>query len=215
MFRTHTITQEMATVLGNLRAHGVEVVMVAEGTEGSTDGTGDGSDPAQGDTTDWKAVADKATAEARKWEDRAKKNRDAATALEAERRKGMTEAEQALATARAEARAEVTRTLGGRLVAAEVRAALAGRGDIDAAALLEGIDAARFLTEDGDVDGAAVAKWVARVAPLPAAGDGKPAQAGGFDLGQGVRTGAGAGRQAQGLDSDPLMRDLKAKLNIA
>lgn len=90
----------------------------------------------------------------------------------------MSEAEKAVSKAREESAAEtrlaVMREFGGRLVTERFRAALAGRVDekrMDA--VLSGINAAQFLTDDGDVNGDAVKAWADALAPpKPASFDG-------------------------------------------
>jgi hypothetical protein len=103
----------------------------------------------------------------------------------------MTESEKAIADARAEGKAEAMKTTGARLVDAEVKAAAAGRkGDV--AALLEGLDRTRFLTDDGEPDTKAITAWVDKVLP---------AKAGPLDLGQGARGGGTT------TDMNQLIRD--------
>lgn len=139
--------------------------------------------PSPAQDTDWKAEAEKTLREARKWEERAKANNNAAKELEQLRKASMSDQEKAVETARNEARTETLRTVGGRLVDAEVRVAAAGR-NVDVDALLEGLDRARFLTDDGEPDSKAIAGWVDRVAPKSDQGTQKPSYP---DLGQGRR----------------------------
>lgn len=146
----------------------------------------DSPPPAQ--ETDWKAEAERTLREARKWEERAKANANAAKELEQVRKASMSDQEKAVDTARAEARAEVLRTVGGRLVDAEVRVATAGRG-IDVDALLDGLDRGRFMTDDGEPDSKAIAQWVDRIAPRQEPAPAGPARASFPDLGQGRRQG--------------------------
>ncbi|MGW4663188.1 hypothetical protein [Streptosporangium sandarakinum] len=121
--------------------------------------------------TGLKTALDKERADRKTFEKEAKR----AKALEAElaklREAGQTEAEKAIAKAReeaaAQARGEVLSTVGQRLVRAEIRAAAAGKvADIDA--LLEDLNLAKFLTDDGEPDskaiGEAVKRW-AKAAP--------------------------------------------------
>lgn len=152
----------------------------------------------------------------RKWEDRAKANAKAAKDLEEVRRQSMTEQEQAVAEAVAAARAATLAEVGAELVDAEVTAAAAkltaGGRTVDADALLEGIDRARFLGEDGKPDSAAIATWLDRVAPKAAEQPKEQQPAPAFpDLGQGNR---GGGQSNMALNGDPLLRDLKTKLGI-
>lgn len=145
----------------------------------------------------------KATANAHKWEKLAKTNTSALKELEAQRREQMTDHERALTDARAEGLSEATRRFGGRLVDAEVRAAAAGRiPTLDAA--LEALDRTIFLTEDGEVDSTAIAKWVERLVPETST-NGAPAP---VDLGQGVR-----GRpESVSLGDDPLLKAIVNKV---
>jgi len=151
----------------------------SEGDEPQTDPTGSAS-PAGGGAPDWKTHA-------RSWEAKAKRSAKDLETLRAEmttlRQSQMSDAERAIAQARTEGEAEGRKaalTLAGqRLVEANVRAILAGRreqGEVDA--LLEGIDATRFLASDGEPDLKALTAWADRVAPK---GSGFP------DLGQGRR----------------------------
>lgn len=142
--------------------------------------------------TDWQKEAEKYKALARKHEDRAKANAKAEKELEQLRQQSMSDTEKAIAVAKQEARTEALREFGAKVVDAEVRAAVAGR-NVDADALLEGLDRARFLDDDGEPDRDAITAWVDRIAPQPA--ESFP------DLGQGARGGTGA-------ITDPLLRDL-------
>lgn len=133
--------------------------------------------PPAGDTPtveSLQAEVDKWKATSRKHEDRAKANAAAQKELDAVKAASMSDQEKAVALAVAQARAEAFAEVGGQLVDAAVRAAVAGRG-IDADALLDGLDRSRFL-DDGQVDQAAITAWVDRIVP-----------AGTVDLGQGAR----------------------------
>ena len=145
--------------------------------------------------TDWEAEAKKWEAEAkqerslkRKVEDLNKRNMSELEKLQAA---SLTEQEKAVAAARAaaaeEARQETLRTVGHRLVDAEVRTAAAGRG-LNVDALLDGLDRSRFLGEDLEPDARAIAQWVEAVAPAPK-------DPSGFDIGQGPR-GNGEGQSS-------------------
>jgi thioesterase domain-containing protein len=100
--------------------------------------------------TDWKA-------EARKWEERAKANKDAAAKLAEIEAANQTEAEKA--AARAEAAEKRAQELTDRTVRAEVRSLAKGR-------LVDPDDAPRFLDlkafvdDDGNVDEAAITKAI-------------------------------------------------------
>jgi hypothetical protein len=135
------------------------------------------------DTVDWKAEAEKFKALHKKQEERAKANATAAKELEALRQSAMSETEKAVAEAR-EAGIREGRTAGlERIVAAEVRAAAAGRG-VDIDALLEGVNVARFVTEDGEPDTDAIGSWVERIAPATTE-DPRQSPLSQIDLGQG------------------------------
>lgn len=140
--------------------------------------------PAQETSEDWKAKYEETLKEARKHEDRAKANATAAKELETFKQSSMTEQEKAVATARAEAKAEAMREVGGKLAEAAIRVAAAGRS-VDVDALLEGIDASKFLDDNGDPNDKAITAWVDRVAPVDDSAKPPPRR----DLGQGARGG--------------------------
>lgn len=146
------------------------------------DDTGTSDDQQQDDKTDdsrdWKTEYERLQQESRKWEERAKANAPAVKELEKLRRESMTELERVREEGKSEGRTEAARTVASRLVTAEVRAAAAGR-PLDVAALLEGFDPTRFMTDDGEPDAKAITKWLDRIAPV---GERKFP-----DLGQGVR----------------------------
>lgn len=110
--------------------------------------------------------------------------------LEKLRTASMSEQEKAVATAKGEGRTEAMKELGAKLVDAEVRALLAGRG-VDAEALLEGVDRSRFVDDKGDPDREALKTWVDRIAP--ANGTNFP------DLGQGARRTSGSSNDMNDL----------------
>lgn len=157
------------------------------------DDTGTDASKGKGDPPDPAADAEKWKTQSRKWEDRAKANASAAKELAALKASTMTDQEKAVEAAKAEARSEALKTVGVRLVDAEVKAACAGR-KVDVSALLEGLDRTKFLTDDGEPDSDAIAKWVDKVAP---------SKAGPLDLGQGARGRNGSG----GSDMNTLIRD--------
>lgn len=142
--------------------------------------------PPAPDAEDWKAKYESTLAESRKWEDRAKKALPAVKELDELKKNGMSDIERATAEAKAAGAAEARQMFGARLVDAEVKAAAAGRAPEVVAALLEGLDRTKFLTDDGEPDVKAIGKWVERAAPPPAAAGAAP-----LDLGQGARPGAG------------------------
>lgn len=148
------------------------------------------------------AEVEKWKTQSRKHEDRAKANANAAKELDQVRQQSMTDTERAVEAAKADALSIATKAFGGKLVAAEVKAAAAGR-ELDVDTLLEGLDASRFLGDDGDPDVTAINEWVDRLAPK---GEARPAP---LDLGQGNR-----GRENTPLGSDPLLDLLRGGLGI-
>lgn len=163
-------------------------------------------DETQPPETDMAAEVEKWKTMARKQEERAKHNSQAAKELEEFRRQSMTDQERAVAEAVDHARKSVMTEMAGRLVDAEVRAAAAGR-NLDVDALLEGLDRGRFVTDAGEPDRDAVTAWVDRIAPAPQEQPQSIAPAW-PDLGQGVRT------EHMALNGDPLLKALKGKLGI-
>lgn len=129
--------------------------------------------PAQETAETWKVKYEETLKEARKHEDRAKANATAAKELEALKAKSMSELELAVDAARKEGRAEATAEYGGRLAEASIRVAAAGR-PVDVDALLEGIDASKFLDASGDPNTKAITAWMDKVAPLSDPGHKKP-----------------------------------------
>lgn len=150
-------------------------------TEGTP--TADPTDPAD---TDWKAEAEKWKALSQKHEKNAKGNAAKARELETAQRAGMSELDRALAEAR-DAGFTDGRTKGlEREVAAELKAAAAGR-PVDVDALLEAVDLTKFVTDDGEPDTAALASLVDRIAPASTETPGT-APLTPLDLGQGTPT---------------------------
>lgn len=141
----------------------------------------------QADVEKWKAMS----------RENEKKLTAATKALDAKNRESMSDTEKAVAEARAEARTETLREVGGRLAAAAIRVAAAGRS-VDVDALIEGVDATRFLDDQGEPDAKAIQAWVDRVAPQAA-----PAKR---DLGVGPR---GQSGDTPIGDDNNLLRDLK------
>lgn len=171
----------------------------SETTPAQSEGAEQGEKTATVDVTQLTAEIDKWKSLARKHEARAKENAEARKELDAVR----AEQEKAVAEAVAAARAEVLAEVGAHLVDAEVKAAAAGRG-IDVEALISCLDRKRFLGEDGKPDVEAITQWIERLSPT------QPKSEPRFpDLGQGQR-----GRSSMPLNGDPLLRDLKTKLNI-
>lgn len=102
--------------------------------------------------------------------------------LEQLRQAQMNDQEKAIAEAVAKAKAGVLAEVGGRLVDAEFKAAAAGRS-IDVDVMLEGLDRAKFLTEDGQPDTERITGYVDRLAPKSSAKLAPTAR----DMGQGAR----------------------------
>lgn len=186
-------------------SEGTPINAPAPDTETSTETTPETPEPA---ATDDAAEVAKWKAQARKHEERAKANANAAKELERLKLESLDETGKAVEAAKAEGRAAALTEMGGKLVAAEFKVAAGGRIDVDT--LLEGLDRSKFLNEDGDPDTDAITAWVQAIAPAqtePAAtADGFPAMP---DLGQGSR------QPAVPLNGDPLLNDLKSKLGIA
>jgi hypothetical protein len=179
------------------------------GTEAPPPDMGTDTPPETGsDLTQIQAELDKARAEARRWESRAKGNSEAAKELDRLKRESMNDQERAAAEAADKATSEVTARLGGRLVWAEMRAAAGGRLSAEQVeALASHLDVAAFLTSEGDVNEVAIVQFVDSIAPpAPAVnGDLGPVFP---DLGQGARGVPGQ------LNGDPLLHDLKAKIGL-
>lgn len=167
----------------------------------TTDDTG-GDTPTEPDhaaeATKWKELA-------RKHEDRAKANAAAAKELDELRKQTMNDQEKAVAEAVATARSKAITELGGEIVAAEVRAAAAGRG-IDVDALIDGVNVAKFIDENGRPDRDEIKAWVDRVAPA-ASEDTGTRTANPLDLGQGIGGTSPA-------SSDPLKAELTKALGL-
>lgn len=180
-------------------------------TDGGDAGQASEAQPEMGGEAqkDWQAEAAKWQALARKNEDRAKMNANAAKELEQLRQSAMSDQEKAVTQARSEGHAEGLAAGMARVVKAEIRAAAASRmakEQLDT--LLEATNLAVFVGEDGDVDVDKVMRFVDGIAPLP---DEKENPRSGFpDLGQGAR---GGGANAP-LNGDPLLRDIKKKLGV-
>lgn len=111
------------------------------------------------DTTDWKA-------EARKWEQRAKENKQARDDLDKQRKAAMTEAERAVAEAEARGRTAAVSEYGQRLARADFNAQASRRNPgYDVAPALEFVDLGKFIGEDGEPDSKAIAAAVERLVP--------------------------------------------------
>jgi hypothetical protein len=116
---------------------------------------------AEAEVEKWKALA-------RKNEDKAKLHAAAAKELDALKASNMSETEKAVAEAEARGRAQAMSEAAGKLAAAEVRVALTGVVP-DPAAIIEDLDMSRYVTADGDVDEAAVAKLAEKYSSFAAA----------------------------------------------
>lgn len=135
--------------------------MSDEGTEGAETDTTETTDT---DVKDWKAEAEKWSTLARKHEERAKSNAQAAKELEKVRAAAMSETEKAVAAARAEGATEAAKANAPRLVRAEFRAAAAGQVDKQTLdAYLEDVDLSKFIGEDGEPDTKAIEARIKRL----------------------------------------------------
>jgi hypothetical protein len=86
--------------------------------------------------------------------------------FKSQQRQSMTDAERALAEAREQAAAEVRTQYGARLARTEYIAEAAKRNPgYDVAAVLDDINLARFIGDDGEPDSKAIAASVARLVP--------------------------------------------------
>lgn len=142
-----------------------------------TDTTDTGTPPAATDGTVIAPAppptADELVAERDKWkelarknEQRAKENASAATELEKLRQSAMSDTEKAVVEAKKAGAAEAQSTFAQRIAAAEIRAALAGIVD-DPQNVVDDLNLAKFVTDDGEVDAQAVQalreRWVSLV----------------------------------------------------
>jgi hypothetical protein len=160
-------------------------------------------EPVTGDLTQevekWKAMS-------RKNEEKAKANAAAAKELEALKLSQMSDLDKAVVEATAKGRAEAMQQVSEKLVAAEVKAAASGRIEADALALLiEGMNLSAFVTDEGEVDAAKVAKYVDGIAPAKTESPTAPAWP---DLGQGAKG------QGSAAGADPLLAAVTGKLGI-
>lgn len=115
--------------------------------------------------------------------------------LEEIQRSQMSDQEKAIEEAKAAARAEVLGEVGGKVVAAEFKAAAAGRLEDEAlASLIDGLNLASFLDDSGDVAVERVKALIDGIAPAQVERN--------ADFGQGARS-------TPALGSDPLLQALK------
>lgn len=188
-----------------------------DGSQGGGGGDGGQGDGGETDVAKLQAELDKWKTQSRKHEDRAKANASAASELEKLKQSQMNDQEKAVAQARAEAkaegRAEAIADLGPKVIAGAVALAAGGRLEAEQiTTLVEGLNVAAFLTNDGEVDTDKVTKFVNGIAPARDDDDGQQQNNGSrfVDLGQGTRNGGGGGANK----GDPLLRDVKAALGI-
>mgnify|MGYP003434963354 FL=1 len=114
-------------------------------------------------------------------------------------RQGMSDIDRQIDEARTSARADALAEVATERTVSAIKVEAAKNGlDIDA--LLEAIDASRFV-KDGQPDAEAITEWLGRVTPTVSA------QRQPVDLGQGVRN-------ATPLNGDPLENSLKQALGI-
>jgi hypothetical protein len=145
-----------------------------------------------GDLDKWKSLA-------RKHEERAKANAQAAKELAELKLSMLTDTEKALEQAKSETRRQVMAEAATRLVDAKLQAELNGKV-LPAEAVLT-FRKETFIDEQGEVDDLAIKAWVESHATK--------AETVYPDLAQGKR-----GTNPVALNSDPLLADLKAKLGI-
>jgi len=141
------------------------------GTDTGTEGTQSTASTPTGtnattttDATDTAAELAKWKALAQKHEERAKANHSAKLELEKLQAAQMSDTEKAIAEAKAATRAEVLAEFGSSLVDAEFKAASAGL-TLDLDALLDNLDRAKFLAEDGKPDKVRIGEFVSKLAP--------------------------------------------------
>lgn len=137
-----------------------------DGDESDTDDGGDdqGDGDKGDDTTDHKSAAEKWKAQARKHEQRAKANAEAAKELAKIKREGMSELDKKVDEAVAAARAEERVKSGVRVARSAFLAAAKGRL-ADPAEVVEDINLKRYVDDDGEVDDDAIAALVDKLAP--------------------------------------------------
>jgi len=139
-----------------------------------------------------------------KYRTKASESTEAARAAEKARMAAMTESERAVAEAEARGRTAAVTQYGQRLARAEFVAAAARlNSSYDAAAVLDDINLAKYVTDDGEPDVDGIAAAVARLIPVPSA---NPRPVGDADLGS-----RGA---PMALNGDGIEQALKRKLGI-
>lgn len=101
-----------------------------------------------------------------KYRTKAAENSDAAKTAELARHAAMSDAERAVAEAESRGRTAAAAEYGQRLARSDFVAASARRNaEFDAAAVLDDLNLARFVGEDGEPDTAAIGKAVERLVP--------------------------------------------------
>lgn len=178
--------------------------------QGSTDGTPTGY-PADTPVAEMTAPQQAAywKAQSRKHESRVKALgtpdeikawRAASSELEKLRKASMGEQERAVAEAREQAAAEAGKAWAARLVAAEFRAATAGRVDAaELADVLDTLDLSKFLADDGGVNVEKVTQLASRITGNAGGGEAEQGAASGFPyIGQGRRPNTRTGGLAAG-----------------
>lgn len=181
---------------------------MTEPAETAPTSTDDAPEPSDGDggQVSLAEQLEQAKAEADKWkkrsrtnEDRAKANAAAAKELDDVRKQAMTDQERAVAEAAEQATARTRAEMAGTLVAAKIEAAAAQTG-LDIGTIVQGIDPAKFLTDEGTVDDTAITAFVGAMTPEPA----QPAPAPTFgDFGQ-----SSSRSDDNALNGDPLYQKL-------
>lgn len=118
------------------------------------------------DTTDWKAEAEKWQSLSRKNEERAKANANAAKDLDKLRTESLSEVERAVQEAKAAGRTEAASEFGARLVRSAYEAAAARRNPgFPTDGVIDDLNMARFVTDDGEPDLKAIEASVNRLIP--------------------------------------------------
>ena len=156
--------------------------MAEEVTPDAPDQPADKPDTGPPAEPDWKAEAEKFKALARKQEERAKANAKAVSELDQLKAATMTDLEKAIKEAKTATKAEVLAEVGTARAADAIRFSVGDRlPETELESLLEDLNLARFLTDEGAVNKEKVTEYIGRIAPVKS--NGVP------DLGQGPRGG--------------------------
>lgn len=136
-------------------------------TEGNAVDTNEDGDTGQSSATDDLGDAGKKALEAERSRAKAAERelKIAQRALEAERAKGLSEAERAIAEAERNGYTRASQEAGKRLARAEIRASAAAKG-LDVTEILEDLDLARFVDENGEPDEKAISKAITKWAAI-------------------------------------------------